>query len=155
VLTACLAAFTASSIRNLGQDLLVANSLHLRPHCRQTSTDAEFHASLRPCIPVRANVLLAFPQTRLRLSACLRRSPSISRVESSARLQLHLQHDSLVEDQSTPCPVDFKVSCVAVLNQPRATACRSTHPLGMHHVFPRHKIRTTSALTLVRHCRRS
>jgi hypothetical protein len=75
-------------------------------------TDAEFHASFRPCIPVRANVLLAFPLTRLRLSVHLRRSPSISRVESFVRLQLHLQHDSLVEDQSTPRPVDFKLPCV-------------------------------------------
>jgi hypothetical protein len=116
----------------------VAYPHHLRPHYRsisRTPTDAEFHASLRPCAPVRANVLLAFPLTRLRLSACLRRSPSISRVKSSVRLQLRLQHDSLVEDQSTPCPVDFKVSCVAILNQPRAIACRSTHPLGMRHVF--------------------
>jgi hypothetical protein len=41
-------------------------------------TDVEFHAFLRPCAPVRANVPLAFPLTRLRLSASLRRSPSIS-----------------------------------------------------------------------------
>jgi hypothetical protein len=75
-------------------------------------TDAEFHASFRPCIPVRANVLLAFPLTRLRLSVHLRHSPSISRVESFVRLQLHLQHDSLVEDQSTPRLVDFKLPCV-------------------------------------------
>jgi hypothetical protein len=100
-------------------------------------------------------VLLAFLLTRLRLSACLRRSPSISRVESFARLQLHLQHDSLVEDQSTPRPVDFKVSCVAVLNQPRAIACRSSHPSGMRHVFPRYRIWTSSALTLLRRCHRS
>jgi hypothetical protein len=118
-------------------------------------TDAEFHASLEPWYPVQANVLLAFPLTRLRLSACLHRSPSISRVESSVRLQLHLQHDSLVEDQSTLCPVDFMVSCVAVLNQPRAIACRSTHPSGMRHVFPCHRIRIASALTLLRRCRRS
>jgi hypothetical protein len=100
-------------------------------------------------------VLLAFPLTRLRLSASLRRSPSISRVESSAGLQLHLQHDSLVDDQSIPRPVDFKVSCIAILNQPRAIACRSTHPLGMRHVFSRHRIRTASTLTLLHHCRRS
>jgi hypothetical protein len=61
----------------------------------------------------------------------------------------------LVEDQSTPRPVDFKVSCVAVSNQSRVIACRSTHPLGMRHVFPRHRIRTASVLTLLRHCRRS
>jgi hypothetical protein len=81
-------------------------------------------------------VSLAFPLTRLRLSTCLRRSLSITRVESSARLQLHLQHDSLVDDQSTMHPADFKFSCVHVLNQLRPIACRSTHPSGMRHVFP-------------------
>jgi hypothetical protein len=101
-------------------------------------------------------VLLAFPVTRLRLSACLHHSPCIKRVESSVRLQLYLQHDSLVDDQSTPRPDDFKFSCViTVFNQLRAIACRSTHPSGMRHVFPRYKIRISSALTLLHHYRRS
>jgi hypothetical protein len=71
-------------------------------------------------------VLLAFPLTRLRLSASLRRSPSINRVESFAGLQLHLQHDSLVDDQSTPRLVDFKLPCVHRLES-TTRHCMSKH----------------------------
>jgi hypothetical protein len=39
-----------------------------------------------------------------------------------------------------------------VLNQFRAIACQSTHPLGMHHVFPHHRIRTPSTITLLQCC---
>jgi hypothetical protein len=42
-----------------------------------------------------------------------------------------------------------------VLNQLCAIARRSTHPLGMRHVFPCHRIQKASALTLLRCCRRS
>jgi hypothetical protein len=100
-------------------------------------------------------MLLAFSLTRLRLSVSLRRSPSISWVESFVKLQIHLQHDSLVDDQSTQRPVDIKIPRVHRLESTLAIARRSTHLLGMCHVFPRHRIRKASALTLLRRCCRS
>jgi hypothetical protein len=42
-----------------------------------------------------------------------------------------------------------------ILNQPRVISCRSTHPLGMRYVLPRHRIRTPSTITLLHRCRRS
>ena len=63
----------------------VANPHHLRPHCRQPSVIPDrcrVPRISRTLTSSPTNVLLAFPLTRLRLSACLRRSPSISRVKS-------------------------------------------------------------------------
>jgi hypothetical protein len=115
VLTARLATITTSRIRNLGQDLLgrepTPSQAPLQIH-QSFPTDVAFHASLRTMSSSPDHVPLASSLTRLRLSACLCHSPSISQSGIFHRLQLHLQHYSLVEDQSTPRPVDFKFSLV-------------------------------------------
>jgi hypothetical protein len=57
---------------------------------------------------------------------------------------------------SLPCGLSTsRYHMRAILNQPRATACQSTHPLGMRHVFPRHRIWTASSLTLLHRCHQS
>ena len=59
----------------------VANPRHLRPHCRQPSVIPDrcrVPRISRTLTSSPTNVLLAFPLTRLRLSASLRHSPSIS-----------------------------------------------------------------------------
>jgi hypothetical protein len=55
MLTACLIVITVSNIHNLGQDLLGRVPTPSRAPMQSYPTDAEFHASLRPCIPVRHN----------------------------------------------------------------------------------------------------
>ena len=152
-----IAAITAPSIRNLGQDLLgrvpTSSQAPLQIH-QSYPTDAEFHASSGPMSSSPDHVLLAFPLTRLRFSGSLHRSPSISRVESSVRLQLHLQHDSMVDDQSTPRPADFKLSCVHILEStPRHCHVEPRTPQACATCFHAHRIRTPSALTLLRRCR--
>ena len=86
VLTARLVAITAPSIRNLGQrstgSLTHTTSGPTADNHQSYPTDAEFHASLQTLSSSPDHVPLAFPLTRLRLSACLRRIPSISRVKS-------------------------------------------------------------------------
>ena len=65
----------------------VANRHHLMPHCRQPSVIPDrcrVPRISRTLSSSPTNVLLAFPLIRLRLSVDLRRSPSISRVKSSA-----------------------------------------------------------------------
>ena len=108
VLVARLAAITAPSIRNLGQDLQgraptpsqapLQNTIsHPRPMPSST------HLSGPQCTSPN-HVLLAFPLTRLRFSGSLHHSPSISPSGVFRRLQLHLQHDSM-DDQSTRVPL--------------------------------------------------
>ena len=96
VLTACLAAITASSLRCPGRVSRVAKPHHSTPtagYHRSSPTDDEFHASIRPLGSSPNCMSLAFfPLNRLRFSGSLHHSPSI---------QLHLQHDSMVDDQST------------------------------------------------------
>ena len=79
--------------------------------------------------PVRTACHSLFPLNRLRLSVHLRRSPSI---------QLHLQHDSMVDDQSTPRVPSTPSSVCTVLNQPRAIVLLKSHKhSGPCRVFPR------------------
>ena len=55
---------------------------------------------------------------RLRFPGSLHRSPSI---------QLHLQHDSMVDDQSTLAPRRLQALMCTVLNQPRAIVLSKPH----------------------------
>ena len=87
--------------------------------------------------PVRITCPSLFSLNRLRLSVHLRRSPSI---------QLHLQHDSMVDDQSTLAPRQLQTLMCTVLNQPRAIVLsKSRKPSDLHHVFPRPRSRPPSA----------
>ena len=141
VRTARLAAITASSLRCPGRVSRVANPHHSTPtaeYHRSSPTDDEFHASIRPLGSSPNYVSLAFSQlNRLRFSGSLHHSPSI---------QLHLQHDSMVDDQSTPTPRRLQGPMCTVLNQPRAIALSKPHKHScLCHVFPRPRSRSPSA----------
>ena len=122
VRTARLATITASSLRCPGRVSRVVKPHHSTPtveYHRSSPTDDEFHASIRPlssspnCVP-----LAFFPLNGLRFSGSLHRSPSI---------QLHLQHDSMVDDQSTRVPRRLQAHMCTVLNQPRAIVLSKPH----------------------------
>jgi hypothetical protein len=82
--------------------------------------------------PVRTTCLSLFPLNRLRFSGSLHRSPSI---------QLHLQHDSMVDDQSTPTPRRLQAPCVHHLEStPRHSLVEATQASGLCHVFPRPEV---------------
>ena len=90
---------------------------------RPSPTDDEFHASIRPLGSSPNYVSLAFSclLNRLRLSVDLRRSPSI---------QLHLQHDSMVDDQSTPAPHRLQAPCIHRLEStPRHSLVEATQAI--------------------------
>ena len=76
---------------------------------------------------------LYFPLlNRLRFSGSLHRSPSI---------QLHLQHDSMVDDQFTHAPHRLQALCIHHLESIPRQSCRShTGPRGLRHVFPRPEV---------------
>jgi hypothetical protein len=111
----------------------VANPHHLRPHCRQPYVISDRCRVPRIpqtlYIPVRANLLLAFPLTRLRLSGCLRRSPSISlsRIHQNLAPPSTWLHGCSIHLR----PVDFKLSWVHLLNQPRALVMSKHTPLWL------------------------
>ena len=82
--------------------------------------------------PVRTACHSLFLLNRLRLSVDLRRSPSI---------QLHLQHDSMVDAQSTLASCRLQALMCTVLNQPRAIVLSKPHKSSdLRHVFPRPEV---------------
>jgi hypothetical protein len=117
----------------LPRQAFAIRSTVLRTYSHQSyPIDAEFHASLKPWVLVHADVLLAFPLTRLRRSIHLHHWPA------------NLQHESLVDDQFSLHHVDLKFLCVHRL-------CRSTRPSGIHDMLPHQRIWTPSAITLWYH----
>ena len=147
--TARLAAITASSLRCPGRVSRVANPHHSTPtaeYHRSSPTDDEFHASIRPLGSSPNYVSLAFsrPLNRLRFSGSLHRSPSI---------QLHLQHDSMVDDQSTPAPHRLQAPCIHHLESiPRHSLVEAAQASGMCTTCFHAQKSVTISITLL--CRR-
>ena len=149
--TARLAAITASSLRCPGRVSRVTKPHHSTPtaeYHRSSPTDDEFHASIRPLGSSPNCMSLAFfPLNRLRFSGSLHRSPSI---------QLHLQHDSMVDDQSTLVPRRLQALMCTVLNQPRAIVLSKPHkPSGPAPRVSTPQKSVTISITLLRRLRRS
>ena len=147
--TARLAAITASSLRCPGRVSRVVNPHHSTPtaeYHRSSPTDDEFHASIRPLGSSPNYVSFAFPPllNRLRFPGSLHRSPSI---------QLHLQHDSMVDDQSTLTPRRLQAPCVHHLE---STTCHSlvkaTQALGLAPRVSTPQKSVTISITLLCRC---
>ena len=114
----------------------------LNPHCRVSPivTDrwrvSRFHQTTGLQSELRVTRFFHL-LNRLRLSVHLCRSPSI---------QLHLQHDSMVDDQSTLAPRRLEALMCTFLNQPCAIALSKPHKhSGLCHVFPRPRSRSPSS----------
>ena len=88
--------------------------------------------------PVRTACHSLFPLlNRFRFPGSLHRSPSI---------QLHLQHDSMVDVSPPLRLIDFKLRVYTTLSQSRAIVLSKPHkPSSLHHVFPRPRSRPPSA----------
>ena len=148
VRTARLAVITASSLRCPDRVSRVVNPHHSTPtaeYHRSSPTDDEFHASIGPLGSSPNCMSLALPPlNRLRFSGSLHRSPSI---------QLHLQHDSMVDDQSTLAPRRLQAPCVHHLEStPRHSLVEATQALGpAPRVSTSQKSVTISITLLCRH----
>ena len=150
--TARLAAITASSLRCPGQVSRITKPTPLNPtaeYHRSSPTDDEFHASIRPlgsspnCMSLAFSLLL----NRLRFTGSLHCSPSI---------QLHLQHDFMVDDQSTPAPHRLQAPCIHHLESiPRHSLVETTQALRPAPRVSTPQKSVTISITLRRRRRRS